>query len=570
MERKMSGMRWLFPDAADHERMKTLAGKLKVPPIVARILLNRGISTFEESRTFLRPSLDDLCDPFAMRDMGRAVDRICQAIEGKEKVMVYGDYDVDGVTAVAMLMRFLKTCGVETTFYIPDRLSEGYGISNTGIQQAKQAGVNLIISVDCGIKAFDEVALALDLGIDMIVTDHHETGADLPRALAVLDPKRPDCEYPFKELAGVGVAYKLIQGVSLRLGRQEEDPLEYLDLVALGSTADIVPLWGENRILVKYGLQRITSSNNLGIQALIEMVGLKGKELGTGQVVFILAPRLNAGGRMGDARRGVRLLTTEDLSEAKDLAQVLEEENRKRREIDDRTFEEALEMIDRNIDLDNTWTIVLASSHWHPGVIGIVASRIIERFYRPTILISYDGPVGKGSARSIQGFDLYDALQECKDCLIGFGGHKYAAGLKIERDKLEQFRMCFDRITKKMLTQEQLAPILRIDGEISLSEIDDRLYRLLNLFAPFGPQNMKPIFVSRNVEVVGTPRIVGNNHLKFKVRQNMRIFEAIGFGMGNLLYRIAPGEPNLDMAYVLEKNEWEGNANFQLRIRDLK
>ncbi|UCE20291.1 MAG: single-stranded-DNA-specific exonuclease RecJ [Gemmatimonadota bacterium] len=566
----MSGMRWLFPDAADHERMKTLAGKLKVPPIVARILLNRGISTFEESRTFLRPSLDDLCDPFAMRDMGRAVDRICQAIEGKEKVMVYGDYDVDGVTAVAMLMRFLKTCGVETTFYIPDRLSEGYGISNTGIQQAKQAGVNLIISVDCGIKAFDEVALALDLGIDMIVTDHHETGADLPRALAVLDPKRPDCEYPFKELAGVGVAYKLIQGVSLRLGRQEEDPLEYLDLVALGSTADIVPLWGENRILVKYGLQRITSSNNLGIQALIEMVGLKGKELGTGQVVFILAPRLNAGGRMGDARRGVRLLTTEDLSEAKDLAQVLEEENRKRREIDDRTFEEALEMIDRNIDLDNTWTIVLASSHWHPGVIGIVASRIIERFYRPTILISYDGPVGKGSARSIQGFDLYDALQECKDCLIGFGGHKYAAGLKIERDKLEQFRMCFDRITKKMLTQEQLAPILRIDGEISLSEIDDRLYRLLNLFAPFGPQNMKPIFVSRNVEVVGTPRIVGNNHLKFKVRQNMRIFEAIGFGMGNLLYRIAPGEPNLDMAYVLEKNEWEGNANFQLRIRDLK
>ena len=273
---------------------------------------------------------------------------------------------------------------------------------------------------------------------------------------------------------------------------------------------------------------------------------------------------------MGDARRGVELLTTENESEARHLAQILEEENRKRREIDDRTFEEAMEMIDREIDLDQAWTIVLASPHWHPGVIGIVASRIIEKFYRPTILISFDGSVGKGSARSIQGFDLYDALKGCRDCLIGFGGHKYAAGLKIERGKLEQFRMCFETITKGMLTQELLAPILRIDGEISLSEIDERLYRLLNYFAPFGPQNMKPLFVSRNVEVVGTPRIVGNNHLKFKVRQNTRIFEAIGFGMGDLLYRIAPGEPNLDMAYVLEKNEWEGTSSFQLRIRDLK
>ena len=566
----MTGTRWLFPDIASQDQMRALAESLKVPPIVARILLNRGISSFEESRRFLRPSFDNLCDPFAMKDMDRAVERILRAIEGKEKIMVYGDYDVDGVTAVAMLMRFLKKYGVETTFYIPDRINEGYGISTTGVQQAKQEGINLIISVDCGIKAYDEIALAQKLGIDMIVTDHHEAGAELPRATAVLDPKRPDCEYPFKELAGVGVAYKLVQGVLSRLGCKEKDPLEYLDLVALGSTADIVPLCGENRILVKYGLQKIADSNNLGIRALVEMVGLSGRELGTGQVVFILAPRLNAGGRMGDARRGVRLLTTEDISEARSLAQILEEENRKRREIDDQTFEEALEMIDRDVDLERSWTIVLASSHWHPGVIGIVASRIIERFYRPTILISFDGTVGKGSARSIQGFDLYDALKECKGCLIGFGGHKYAAGLKIEQDKLDQFRVCFDRITKKVLTQDQLAPILRIDGEISLSEIDDRLYRLLNLFAPFGPQNMKPVFVTRNVEVIGTPRIVGNNHLKFKVRQNMRIFEAIGFGMGNLLYRIAPGEPNLDMAYVLEKNEWEGNSNFQLRIRDLK
>jgi single-stranded-DNA-specific exonuclease len=566
----LTGTRWLLPEQLNQDRLRTLAEELNVPPIVARILLNRGVSTFEESKRFLRPSLDDLCDPFEMKDMDKAVDRIRHSIERREKVMVYGDYDVDGVTAVAMLTRFLRTFGIETTFYIPDRISEGYGISEVGIQQAKQEGVHLIISVDCGIKAFEEVALARNMGIDMIVTDHHETGAELPQAVAVLDPKRSDCDYSFKELAGVGVAYKLVQGILSKVSPSESDSMEYLDLVALGSTADIVPLCGENRILVKYGLQKIANSDNMGIRALLDMVGLNGRELGTGQVVFILAPRLNAGGRMGDARRGVELLTTEDESEARHLAQILEEENRKRREIDDRTFEEAMEMIDREIDLDQAWTIVLASPHWHPGVIGIVASRIIEKFYRPTILISFDGPVGKGSARSIQGFDLYDALKECKGCLLGFGGHKYAAGLKIEREKLEQFRTCFETITKRMLTQELLAPILRIDGEISLSEIDERLYRLLNYFAPFGPQNMKPIFVSKNVEVVGTPRVVGNNHLKFKVRQNMRIFEAIGFDMGELLYRIAPGEPNLDIAYVLEKNEWEGTSSFQLRIRDLK
>ena len=563
-------MRWIFPEDADQTRLRELAVSLNVPLIVAKILLNRGVSTLDESKTFLRPSLDDLHDPFVMKDMDRAVDRIFRAIEQGEKIMVYGDYDVDGVTGVSLLILFLKTYGVETSFYIPDRLGEGYGLSKVGIHQAQQQGVDLIISVDCGIKALEEVAMAKDAGIDMIVTDHHEPGTKLPDAVAVLDPKRTDCEYPFKELAGVGVVYKLLQGVSSRVGRDMADLQEYLDLVALGSTADIVPLQGENRILVKHGLQRITSSNNLGIRALVEMVGLSGKELGTGQVVFILAPRLNAGGRMGDARRGVELLTTEDESEAMRLAQVLEEENRKRREIDDRTFEEALTMIDQEVDVDRTLTFVLASSEWHPGVIGIVASRIIEKYYRPTILISFDGHIGKGSARSIQGFDLYSALKECKDLLIGFGGHKYAAGLKIERDKLEHFRRRFDEVTRQMLTPDQLVPILRIDGEVQLSEIDDRLYRLLNLFAPFGPQNMKPVLVCRGVEVVGTPRVVGHNHLKFKVRQEGRIFEAIGFGMGELIYRIAPCEPNLDMAYVLEKNEWEGSSRFQLRIRDLK
>jgi single-stranded-DNA-specific exonuclease len=569
-DRDIIGMRWLFPEENDQTQIRELAVSLNVPLIVARILLNRGISSFEEAKLFLRPSLDHLHDPFLMRDMGSAVDRIHQAIEKRQNIMVYGDYDVDGVTAVSMLMLFLKTCGVQTTFYIPDRLGEGYGLSETGIREAKKQGVDLIISVDCGIKALEEVALAKELGIDMIITDHHEPGSKLPEAVAVLDPKREDCEYPFKELAGVGVTFKLLQGVGSKFGCDQEELYDYLDLVALGSTADIVPLQGENRILVKYGLQKIAKSNNLGIKALIEMVGLNGKELGTGQVVFILAPRLNAGGRMGDARRGVELLTTENEVEAMQLAQVLEEENRKRREIDDHTFEEALSMIDREIDLERTCTIVLASADWHPGVIGIVASRIIEKIYRPTILISFDGNIGKGSARSIQGFDLYSALKECKEDLIGFGGHKYAAGLKIERENLERFRKHFDEVTDKTLTPDQLVPILRIDGEVPLSQIDEPLYRLLNLFAPFGPQNMKPVLVCRSVEVVGTPRVVGHNHLKFKVRQQGKIFEAIGFGMGELIYRIAPGEPNLDLAYVLEKNEWEGNSKFQLRVRDLK
>jgi len=563
-------MRWIFPEQEDQTRIRELAVSLNVPLIVSKILLNRGITSFEASRLFLRPSLDHLHDPFLMRDMELAVQRILRAIEEKQKVMIYGDYDVDGITSVSVLMLFLKTCGVETCFYIPDRLGEGYGLSETGIREAKRQWVHLIISVDCGIKALEEVALATELGIDMIVTDHHESGSRIPEAVAVLDPKRRDCGYPFKELAGVGVTFKLLQGVAARLGCDREELYDYLDLVALGSTADIVPLQGENRILVKYGLEKIARSHNLGIRALIEMVGLTGKELGTGQVVFILAPRLNAGGRMGDAGRGVDLLTTEDEAEARQLAQVLEKENLKRREIDDQTFEEAMAKIDREVDLEGSKSIVLASSDWHPGVIGIVASRIIERIYRPTILISFDGDIGKGSARSIQGFDLYSALQECKDDLVGFGGHKYAAGLKIRRDKVEQFKAHFDDVTRRTITPDQLTPILRIDGEVPLSQIDERLYRLINLFSPFGAQNMKPVLVCRGIEVVGTPRVVGNNHLKFKVRQQGKIFEAIGFGMGDLIYRIAPGEPNLDLAYVLEKNEWDGNSKFQLRVRDLK
>lgn len=562
-------LRWLLPPPSDQKLVNELTQALKVPPIIAQILINRRITTPEESKEFLRSSLDQLHDPFAMKEMDEAVGRICRAIDEGQKVMVYGDYDVDGITGVSMLLLILNRLGAKTCFYIPDRLREGYGISRQGVYEAKRKGADLMISVDCGITAIEEVELARSLGIDTIVTDHHEPGTELPGAVAVLDPKRTDCSYPFDELAGVGVAYKLAQAILIHQGLEEKQLDDYLDLVALGSTADIVPLWDENRILVKHGLERMAVSNNPGLRALIDLVGLSDRKIRTGHVVFILAPRINAGGRMGDARRGVRLLITEDEQQAINIANILEAENRRRKNIDDITFEQALEMIERDVDLDRDRAIVLASSNWHPGVIGIVASRIVEKFYRPTVLIAIDAQVGRGSARSIDGFDLYTALKRCRNTLLSFGGHKYAAGLTIEENMIDGFRDALNRVAQEMLTGDDLVPKVRIDGQIRLGGIDNRLLKILELFAPFGPQNMRPVLVSRDVQVVGIPRVVGSNHLKFKVRQDGKVLEAIGFEMGELLYRATPGE-QIDLAYVLEENEWQGRRRIQLRVKDLK
>ena len=439
-----------------------------------------------------------------------------------------------------------------------------------GIQQAIDADISLLITVDCGITAVEQVKMARDHGIDVIISDHHEPARELPQAAAVLDPKIEGCPYPFKQLAGVGVAYKLIQAIGQKLGLPDEDVRCYVDLVALGSTADIVPLVDENRVLVDQGLKKINKLDRVGIHALIESSGLLGKQIGTGQVVFILAPRINAVGRMGDAERAVQLFLTNSYQQAREIASVLEKENQQRKSIDEETYQEALAMIESEALKDQALTLVLAKEGWHPGVIGIVASRIVEKVYRPTIMIAVEKGVGKGSARSISNFDIYSALKQCETCLIGYGGHRYAAGLTIALDKIDEFREMLESVAHRTLLEEDLIQKIYIDAEISLPDITDKMMRLLNRFAPFGPKNMRPVFMSRNLKVVGSPRIVGRNHLKFKVQQGGEVFDAIGFDLGDLQYCLRPGDSNLDMVYVIEENHYNGQIRKQLRVKDLR
>jgi len=563
-------LKWIIRNEHEPTEIDNFARQLNVSPIIAHILFNRGIKDFETARDFFRADINDLHDPFLMHDMEKAVDRLIRALKNKEKIMLYGDYDVDGVTSVAMTMSVLRReFGYNPDFYIPDRLREGYGLSQNGIQEAQKKGVSLIISVDCGITAHQEIALANEYGIDVIVADHHEASAQLPAAFAILDPKRPEETYPFAELAGVGVTYKLLQGLFIKMNRDPAELKKYIEFVALGSAADIVPLVDENRIFVRLGLQAFNDNENVGLQALLNAAGLKNQPLTTGQVVFIIAPRINAVGRMGNAERAVNLLTTENPQQAQTIASVLEAENRRRKAIDEQTFEEALVTIESEYDLENDRAFVLDKIGWHPGVIGIVASRVVEKYYRPTILIAVDDGIGKGSARSIPGFDLYRALKECDELMLGFGGHKYAAGLSIRFENIEAFRRRFLDVANERLAEEMLIPKLRIDSEIRLSQIDAKFIRILKQFAPFGPQNMRPIFVARKLEVVGTPAIVGKNHLKFKVRQDGVVMDAIGFSLGDLKYRLAPAEKNLDMAFVIDENDWQGFTTIQLRVKDL-
>lgn len=561
---------WIVAEQTDTEAINQLIASLGISPVIAKILFNRGVRTFQDAKRFFRPSWSDLYDPFLMLNMDKAVDRIQQAVLKKEKIFIYGDYDVDGITSVSLVYLFLKKLGTDVLYYIPDRLREGYGLSSAGVEQAVRYGASLMITVDCGITGADEVAHARNLGIDVIISDHHERGKDLPDAVAILDPKQPECGYPFKELAGVGVAFKLVQAVSGKMGLSEADYQEYIDLVALGSSADIVPLIDENRILVKLGLDKINRLDRLGVSALAETSGLTGKPIGTGQIVFMLAPRINAVGRLGNAERAVQLLITESESEAKKVAGILESENRSRKSIDEETFLEAKTLIDSKCDLENERAIVLAQSGWHSGVIGIVASRIVEQYYRPTVMIAIEGDIGKGSARSIPHFDIHSALKKCDEHLIGFGGHRYAAGMMIRVDKIEAFCDAFQQIARDILGKEELVQQINVDSEIHLTEITDSFVRIVNQFAPFGPQNMRPVFLSRNLQVVGSPKVVGKNHLKFKVRQGGEVFDAIGFDLGKLQYRLSPGDDRLDMVYVIEENQWNGQTKIQLRVKDLR
>ncbi|MFC1569951.1 single-stranded-DNA-specific exonuclease RecJ [bacterium] len=563
-------MQWCVANTLDNSKSQQLMEALSVPQIIADILVNRGVETYDVARQFFAPEWDDLYDPFLMQDMDKAVDRVISALRQNERIFIYGDYDVDGITSVSLITLFLRSQGGNVVYYIPDRKREGYGLSELGIQQAVDAGTKLLITVDCGITAVDEVKIAGEHGIDVIISDHHEPARELPIATAILDPKRDECHYPFTQLAGVGVAYKLIQAIGQRLELPEEDVRCYIDLVALGSAADIVPMVDENRVLVYKGLEKINKLDRVGIHALMESSGLLGKKIGTGQVVFILAPRINAVGRMGDAERAVQLLLTNSYQQAREIATVLEMENKQRKSIDEETYQEALAMIDPAVSSDKTLTVVLAKEGWHPGVIGIVASRIVEKVYRPTIMITVEDGVGKGSARSISNFDIHSALKACEKYLIGYGGHRYAAGLSIALDKIDAFREALENVASKTLLEEDLIQKIYIDAEITLPEITDKMMRLLNRFAPFGPQNMRPVFMSRNLKMVGSSRIVGRNHLKFKVQQGGEVFDAIGFDLGDLQYRLRPGESNLDMVYVIEENHYNGQVRKQLRVKDLK
>ncbi|MDZ7362822.1 MAG: single-stranded-DNA-specific exonuclease RecJ [candidate division KSB1 bacterium] len=563
-------LQWEFITTAPETAVRQLSQTLAVPPIIARIMLNRGLDSMTSAREFFNVSLQHLHDPFLMADMQTAVERLAQALAHQERLLIYGDYDVDGTTATALSTLVFRTLGYEAPHYIPERLREGYGLSMAGIEKAHAAGVDLILAVDCGVTAHKEIQRARELGIDVIVCDHHQPAAQLPPANALLNPKRNDCPYPFKELCGVGVVFKLMQGLFRYLNRDEKELYRYLDLVAIGSAADIVPLVDENRIFVKHGLEQLNRTENTGLRALVQVCGLQKTAIDGGQVLFIIAPRINAVGRMGDARRAVSLLISQNENEALEIAQILDAENRERRSVDDETFREAVEMIQTQCDPQNDTAFVLHQEHWHPGVIGIVASRVVEKYFRPTVMIATANGMGKGSVRSIPGFDIYRALSQCADLLLAFGGHKYAAGLTIETEQIPALRRRLQEVAGRSLTPELLAPKLRIDGEIRLPEIETRLVNFLKALAPYGPQNMRPVFVSRGVRVSGAPQIVGNNHLRFHVKQDNKRFDCIGFGLGEKINLLNNSKGEIDLAYLIEENTYQGRTTLQLRIKDIR
>lgn len=562
--------RWQLVEEPEESKILALSDSLNIPSVLAKLLIQRGISNFFEAKEYFRPSLDTLHDPFLMNGMEEASTRLISALTNNEKICVYGDYDVDGTCSAALMYMFLKELGADVEVYIPNRLTEGYGVSISSIDGFAEKGISLLVTVDCGITAVEEVAHANSKGIDTIICDHHQPKEELPDAVAVLDPLKPNCDYPFKYLSGAGVAFKLARAVGYRIGKKEL-PMKYLDLVALAGAADIVPLLDENRVLVREGLELINKSPRPGILALIRVARLEPGDLSAGKIVFTIAPRINAVGRLGDAQRAVELFTTEDYEEAKKLAQVLEEENIERRKIDEATFSHAVNKVEQYVDFDNDLGIVLHGDEWHPGVIGIVASRLVEKYYRPSVMLSTIDGVAKGSARSISGFNIYEALESCQDLLLQFGGHAAAAGLAIEINKVDEFRERFNKILKEKLDETDLLPVIKIDTRISLTEITPKFVRILDQFSPFGPGNMRPVFLAEDVRIANNPRIVGTNHLLTSFKQNGhdKVFDAIGFNLGSYLNEIEKYGKLVDIVFTIEKIIKDGRPYPQLRIRDI-
>jgi len=567
----MGRRHWKIKDVSDELSVQRLTDSLNISPILARLLVMRDIKTFNQAKQFFRPSIESLYDPFLMDQMESATTRVITALTENQKICIYGDYDVDGTCATALLYMSLKELDANVEFYIPRRLEEGYGLSTAAIDIVKEKGTQLMIAVDCGITAITETDYANQLGIDVIICDHHQPKEEIPKAFAVLDPLKPGCSYPFKYLSGAGVAFKLAQGLCERIGKRGL-PLKYLDLVALAGAADIVPLTDENRILVNEGLKQVNLNPRPGIEALIEMSRLQPGHLSSGQIVFTVAPRINAVGRLGDAERAVNLLIATNKKEAIKLAEVLETENYERRKIDVDTFEAAKEIVDSQIDLDEDLAIVLHNENWHPGVIGIVASRLVEKYYRPSVLLTTIDGIAKGSARSINGFNIYEALQKCDDLLLHFGGHRAAAGLALKLDKVEEFRIRLNEVLKSSITSEDLSEEISIDSKIRFSEITPKFLRILDQFAPFGPGNLRPVFISESVHVANVPRIVGNNHLVASFKQNGtdKVFDSIGFNMGDHFELTNQNNSELDIVYSVDKTIRDSRIFPQLKLKDIK
>ena len=563
--------RWVYAEPERRDSVVELQEELGVPAVIARLLTLRGIETFDQAKTFFRPDINHIHDPFLMKDMEKASTRLSNAIRKREKVLVYGDYDVDGTTATAAVLLFLKKFGVDVSYYIPHRFKEGYGINADGIRHAREIGASLIVSVDCGITAVEEAGQAKKLGIDLIICDHHTVGDEIPECAAVLDPKRPDCAYPFDGLSGAGVGFKLIQATVEKLGLKPEVAYLYLDLIAISIASDIVPVVGENRVLMRKGLEMINENPRPGIKALLDVIRNDGARVSTSTIVFSVGPRINAAGRMGDATVAVELMVSESPEQAKRYAERLEEINKTRRKTDKKTMDEAMAMIDSKYDMEELSSMVLHSPEWHLGVIGIVASRLVDTYYRPAIMLStVEGKV-KGSARSVKGFNIYDALKDCEDLLEQFGGHEFAAGLTMEKENLAEFRRRIDEIAYVKLQENDFKPELMIDTHLDLSEVDMSFWKLLSQFEPFGPGNLRPVFVSEDVDLYGDPAIVGNGHLKLRVHQNgSGIFDAIGFNMHEFHPHVRQsGNRRVDLAYVLEENFWNNKRTLQLRLKDI-
>jgi single-stranded-DNA-specific exonuclease len=559
---------WTDHPRRDPERAASLAQALGAPLAVGHVLVHRGMDGLEAARRFLDPALEDLHEPGSLLDLGRAVERIRTAIDEQQNILIHGDYDVDGITSTFLLYSVLRDLGAKVEYRIPHRTKDGYGLSLGAIDVAHARKAALIVTVDCGVTAVEPVARAKELGIDTVIIDHHEVPAVLPDAVAIVDPLRKGCPYPFKSLAGVGVTFKLVEALLKKRGGLDR-AREYLDVVALGTIADVVPLVGENRVLARLGLERLNQAPRLGLRALIEVAGLSGRRISSGQVAFVLAPRINAAGRMGNAEQGLRLLLARESGEARVCAESLEEDNDRRRRFDEAALIEAAQRVETELDYPNCSSIMLWSETWHPGVIGIVASRLVERFQRPTILVALDGDRGRGSGRSLPGLDLNQLLGRCEDLLEGFGGHAFAAGLTVRKERLPELRERVERIAREQMTPDQWVQRMTLDADLRLGECDFDLVEWLERLSPHGLDNPEPLFLAREVTVMQASAVGGGKHLRLSVKDASGTAEAIGFGLGGMAAEVARARV-CDLAFVPTRNEWMGQTRMQLKVKGVR